>query len=50
MAQYHQIQKIPGCQVAAPIAMVGYGFMNAIFPVLAAHGRRVRAPAASSTG
>jgi len=24
MAQYHQIQRIPGVQVAAPIAMVGY--------------------------
>ncbi len=33
MAQYHQIQKISGVSVAAPIAMVGYGFMNAIFPV-----------------
>ena len=33
MAQYHQVQKISGVSVAAPIAMVGYGFMNAIFPV-----------------
>ena len=33
MAQYRQIQKISGVSVAAPIAMVGYGFMNAIFPV-----------------
>ncbi len=33
MAQYHQIQRIPGVQVAAPIAMVGYTFMNANFPV-----------------
>jgi putative ABC transport system permease protein len=33
MAQYHQIEKISGVSVAAPIAMVGYGFMNAIFPV-----------------
>ena len=33
MAQYHQIQHIAGVQVAAPIAMVGYGFVNADFPV-----------------
>jgi putative ABC transport system permease protein len=33
MAQYHQIQHISGVQVAAPIAMVGYGFVNADFPV-----------------
>ena len=33
MAQYHQIRQISGVSVAAPIAMVGYGFMNAIFPV-----------------
>jgi len=33
MAQWHQIQRISGVQVAAPVAMVGYGFMNAIFPV-----------------
>ncbi len=33
MAQYHQIQKISGVSVAAPIAMVGYDFMNADFPV-----------------
>jgi putative ABC transport system permease protein len=30
---YHQIQRIPGVAVAAPIAMVGYGFMYAVFPV-----------------
>ena len=29
MAQYHQIQQIPGVQVAAPIAMVGYAQLNA---------------------
>ena len=29
MAQYHQIQRIPGVQVAAPIAMVGYAQLNA---------------------
>jgi hypothetical protein len=33
MAQYHQIQHISGVQVAAPIAMVGYDFMDADFPV-----------------
>jgi len=29
MAQYHQIQRIPGVKVAAPIAMVGYAQLNA---------------------
>jgi len=29
MAQYHRIQRIPGVQVAAPIAMVGYAELNA---------------------
>ncbi len=29
MAQYHNIQQIPGVQVAAPIAMVGYAQLNA---------------------
>jgi putative ABC transport system permease protein len=33
MAQWHQITKIAGVQVAAPIAMVGYAFMYAGFPV-----------------
>ena len=33
MAQWHQIQKIAGVQVAAPIAMVGYTFMDAPFAV-----------------
>ncbi len=33
MAQWHQIQKIAGVQVAAPIAMVGYTLMYAAFPV-----------------
>ena len=33
MAQWHQIQQIAGVQVAAPIAMVGYTFMHADFPV-----------------
>jgi putative ABC transport system permease protein len=33
MAQWHQIAKITGVQVAAPIAMVGYAFMYAGFPV-----------------
>ena len=30
MAQYHRIQQIPGVQVAAPIAMVGYAQLNAL--------------------
>ena len=30
MAQYHRIQQIPGVQVAAPIAMVGYTQLNAL--------------------
>ena len=29
MAQYHKVQQIPGVQVAAPIAMVGYAQLNA---------------------
>ncbi|HEX6519121.1 MAG TPA: ABC transporter permease [Streptosporangiaceae bacterium] len=29
MAQYHQIQQVPGVQVAAPIAMVGYALLQA---------------------
>ena len=29
MAQWHQIERIPGVQVAAPIAMVGYAQLNA---------------------
>ena len=29
MAQWHQIERIPGVQVAAPIAMVGYAQVNA---------------------
>jgi putative ABC transport system permease protein len=33
MAQWHQIQKIAGVQVAAPVAMVGYIFMDAPFSV-----------------
>ena len=37
LAQWHQIQHISGVQVAAPIAMVGYGFMNADFPVWLPH-------------
>ena len=51
MAQYHQIQQISGVSVAAPIAMVGYGFMNADLPGLAARGRRVPAgPAGTVSG
>ena len=33
LAQWHQIQRISGVQVAAPIAMVGYTLMKAAFPV-----------------
>src|SRR5579859_7882186 len=33
MAQWHQIQQVAGVQAAAPIAMVGYTFMQARFPV-----------------
>ena len=33
MSQWNQISRIGGVQVAAPIAMVGYTFMNAQFPV-----------------
>ena len=33
VAQWNQISRIAGVQVAAPIAMVGYTFMNAQFPV-----------------
>jgi putative ABC transport system permease protein len=31
MAQYHQIQQIPGVQVAAPVAMVGYSLLKVTF-------------------
>jgi putative ABC transport system permease protein len=34
MAQYHRIQQIPGVQVAAPIAMVGYTLIRIFIPVL----------------
>jgi hypothetical protein len=34
MAQYHRIQHIPGVQVAAPIAMVGYALERLAIPVL----------------
>ena len=34
MAQYHRIQQIPGVQVAAPIAMVGYTLIRIFMPVL----------------
>ncbi|MGH3219645.1 MAG: ABC transporter permease, partial [Streptosporangiaceae bacterium] len=33
MARWRQIEKIPGVQVAAPIAMVGYYLVDADFPV-----------------
>jgi putative ABC transport system permease protein len=42
MAQWNQVSGIAGVQVAAPIAMVGYTFMNAQFPV--------RLPAADIAG
>jgi putative ABC transport system permease protein len=34
LAQYHRIERIPGVQVAAPIAMVGYTLISAGIPVL----------------
>jgi putative ABC transport system permease protein len=34
MAQYHRIQQIPGVQVAAPIAMLGYSLLRVLIPVL----------------
>ena len=34
LAQYRQIQQIPGVQVAAPVAMVGYVLLRASIPVL----------------
>jgi putative ABC transport system permease protein len=34
LEQYHRIQQIPGVQVAAPIAMVGYTLIRAGIPVL----------------
>src|SRR5581483_586216 len=46
-AQWQQIQQIAGVQVAAPIAMVGYEFMEADYPVwipaaeVAKHGRQL---------
>jgi putative ABC transport system permease protein len=42
MAQYRQIAKIPGVDVAAPIAMVGYTLMKIEIPVLL--------PASDNTG
>src|SRR5215472_9934781 len=33
LAQYHQIAGIPGVQVAAPIAMVGYALVRLLIPV-----------------
>jgi ABC-type lipoprotein release transport system permease subunit len=47
MAQYRQIQNIPGVQVAAPIAMVGYALLTVPLysqvpgPALAAPGRQL---------
>ncbi|MGC1781373.1 MAG: hypothetical protein WA708_02535, partial [Acidobacteriaceae bacterium] len=47
MAQWHQIERIPGVQIAAPIAMVGYAQVNAsVFVpvpkgVLAGSGRQL---------
>jgi putative ABC transport system permease protein len=34
MAQYRQIQQIPGVQIAAPVAMVGYVLLRISIPVL----------------
>jgi putative ABC transport system permease protein len=42
MAQYHKVQQIPGVQVAAPIAMVGYAQLQA--------GMFVPVPAAALAG
>ncbi len=42
MAQYHQIQRISGVQVAAPIAMVGYSLMYGSFPVWLPHADTAR--------
>ncbi len=49
MAQYHQIAQIPGVQVAAPIAMVGYSLLvpQLAFPLPAAD---LAGQAGSSTG
>jgi putative ABC transport system permease protein len=33
LTQWHQIERVPGVQVAAPIAMVGYSFMDGVFPL-----------------
>jgi putative ABC transport system permease protein len=33
LAQWHQIQRISGVQVAAPVAMVGYAFEGGTFPL-----------------
>jgi putative ABC transport system permease protein len=38
MAQYHQIQQIPGVQVAAPIAMVGYALLGVSLSWPVPHG------------
>jgi putative ABC transport system permease protein len=42
LAQYHQIERIPGVQVAAPIAMVGYTLIRAgiVVPLPAADATR----------
>ena len=46
MAQYHQIQQVPGVQVAAPIAMVGYTQLQATVRAGARRrAGRVRPPA-----
>ena len=48
MAQYRQIRAIPGVQVAAPIAMVGYTLLNSpiTYPLPAAeYGKPARPPA-----
>jgi hypothetical protein len=44
VAQYHRIQQVPGVQVAAPIAMLGYVFQTVRLPIdltaFIGHGRR----------
>ena len=49
LAQWRQIQRIPGVQVAVPIAMVGDGLVNADFPAGCPLPRDL-APAASLPG
>ena len=50
MAQYHQIQQIPGVQVAAPIAMVGYSLPDRAGHRSGCRPPAVAGPAGSCTG